>query len=92
MPYLRFFRRIPIIPGLLCINLSKSGISFSVGKRGWTVTLGKHGIRFTVGLPGTGLFVTEHVNYQKIRNEKQKQIGTDIQTFIGERNGKKEER
>lgn len=92
MPYLRFFRRIPIIPGLLCLNLSKSGISLSVGKRGWTVTLGKHGIRFTVGLPGTGLFVTEHVNYKKIKNEKQKQIDTDIQTFIGERNGKKKER
>jgi hypothetical protein len=92
MPYLRFFQRIPIIPGLLYINFSKSGISLSVGKHGWTVTMGKHGIRFIVGLSGTGLFVTEHINYKKFKDKKEKQIDIDIQAFIGGRNGKKEER
>lgn len=85
MSYLRFFRRIPIVRGLLYINFSKSGVSISIGKRGWTVTLGKHGIRFTAGLPGTGVSVTEQMHNKKFKNKKQKQI--DIQTFIGEKNG-----
>lgn len=36
-------------------NLSKSGISASVGRPGATVNVGKDGVRGTVGLPGTGL-------------------------------------
>jgi hypothetical protein len=37
------------------LNLSKSGISASVGKPGATLNFGKRGARTTVGLPGTGL-------------------------------------
>ncbi len=92
MPYLRFYRRIPIIPGLLYLNLSKGGVSISIGKRGWTVTFGKHGVRFTAGLPGTDLFVTEHVNYEKINVKEREKEAPSIEQFIGERDGTKEER
>lgn len=50
----RFRRRVSIIPGVW-LNLSKSGISTSVGGRGLTYNLSKRGTRKTVGLPGTGL-------------------------------------
>ncbi len=92
MPYLRFYRRIPIIPRLLYLNLSKGGVSVSIGKRGWTVTFGRYGVRFTVGLPGTGLFVTEHVNYSKMNNKECEKKAPSMEQFIGGHNGTKEEK
>jgi hypothetical protein len=54
MPW-RFHRVINIIPGLVRLNLSKGGISGSVGPRGADVNIGKHGVTTNAGLPGTGL-------------------------------------
>ena len=54
----RFQRRIKILPGVT-INLSKSGVSASLGVRGAHVTLGNGKTRTTVGIPGTGLSYTE---------------------------------
>lgn len=51
---LRFRKSFKVAPGVK-LNLSKSGISTSVGKRGATVNFSKRGTRATVGLPGTGL-------------------------------------
>ncbi len=52
---LRFQKRIKIFPGVY-INLSKSGISASVGGHGATVNVGSTGRRIvTFGIPGTGL-------------------------------------
>jgi uncharacterized protein DUF4236 len=53
----RFNRRIRIFPGVR-LNLSKSGVSASIGSRGAWLTFGKRGTRATVGLPGTGLSYT----------------------------------
>ena len=46
------------MPGLR-LNLSKSGVSASVGRRGSWLTFGPRGTRATVGIPGTGLSYTE---------------------------------
>ncbi|HSM95377.1 MAG TPA: DUF4236 domain-containing protein [Rhizomicrobium sp.] len=54
MPW-RFHRVINIIPGLFRLNLSKGGISGSVGPRGADINIGKQGITTNAGLPGTGL-------------------------------------
>ena len=54
----RFQRRIRILPGLR-INVSKSGVSESIGGRGGWLTIGPRGTRTTVGIPGTGLSYTE---------------------------------
>lgn len=52
---LRFQKRIKILPGVY-INLSKSGVSASVGGHGATVNVGSTGRKMiTVGIPGTGL-------------------------------------
>jgi hypothetical protein len=52
---LRFQKRIKILPGVY-INLSKSGVSASVGGKGATVNVGSTGRRMvTFGIPGTGL-------------------------------------
>ncbi|MBF8451216.1 DUF4236 domain-containing protein [Aeromonas dhakensis] len=51
---LKFRKRIKIAPGIN-LNLSKSGISTSMGKPGATVNIGKKGVKTTVGIPGTGI-------------------------------------
>lgn len=50
----RFQKRIKLLPGVT-INVSKSGLSTSIGPKGAKVTLGHGKVRKTVGLPGTGL-------------------------------------
>ena len=54
----RFSRRFKIAPGVR-LNVSKSGVSTSVGTRGAWLTFGSRGTRTTVGIPGTGISYTE---------------------------------
>jgi hypothetical protein len=56
----RFQRRIRVLPGLR-LNVSKSGVSASVGGRGAWFTLGPRGSRATVGMPGTGISYTHQL-------------------------------
>jgi len=55
---LRLRRTFRPFPGLR-LNLSKSGVSTSIGTRGAWLTFGKRGTRATVGIPGTGISYTE---------------------------------
>lgn len=50
----RFRKRVKLIPGVW-LNLSKGGISTSLGTKGVTVNLKDGKTRTTVGLPGTGI-------------------------------------
>ncbi len=54
MGYFRFRKTISILPGVR-INLSKTGVSGSLGGHGATVNVGKRGEQVTLGIPGTGL-------------------------------------
>lgn len=51
---IRFRKSLRIMPGVK-LNLSKSGVSTSVGRPGAAINLGPRGSRATVGVPGTGL-------------------------------------
>ena len=53
----RFRQRIKLLPGVW-LNLSKRGISTSIGTKGLTVNLKGDAIRTTVSAPGTGLSYT----------------------------------
>jgi uncharacterized protein DUF4236 len=53
-------KRIKIIPGVR-LNISKSGISTSIGVRGASMTFSKNATYLNTGIPGTGLY-----NRQKI--------------------------
>lgn len=69
---LRLRKRIKILPGVY-INLSKSGISTSIGVRGASVTVGHGKTRTNVGIPGTG------ISYNTIKsNKKQVANSSDI--------------
>ena len=50
----RFRKSFKIMPGVR-VNLSKSGISTSLGMRGARLNLGRKGMRATTGIPGTGI-------------------------------------
>ena len=50
----RFQKRLSILPGVR-INLSKGGVSTSLGPRGADVNIGRTGVTTNAGIPGTGL-------------------------------------
>jgi len=60
----RFRHSFKLIPGIK-LNLSKGGVSASLGTRGAWFTLGAKGTRATVGLPGTGMSYTSYSPYKK---------------------------
>lgn len=60
--YWKFWRRFKILP-FTTLNVSKTGLSVSVGQRGFHLTFNRHGVRMTVSLPGTGLSAMEYRRY-----------------------------
>jgi hypothetical protein len=51
----RFHRVFNVVPGLMRLNVSKSGVSTSLGPHGADVNIGPHGAATNAGIPGTGL-------------------------------------
>jgi hypothetical protein len=51
---LRFQRVLRVFPWLR-INISKGGVSGSVGPRGADINIGRHGVTTNAGIPGTGI-------------------------------------
>lgn len=47
-------KRISILPGVK-VNISKSGVSTSIGGNGYTANISKRGIKQTLSIPGTGI-------------------------------------
>jgi hypothetical protein len=83
----RFRKSIKILPGLR-VNLSKSGVSTSLGIPGATVNVGRRGVRGTAGIPGTGLSYSERL--ESVESSGTKSGGTGsvlvlllILAFIG---------
>lgn len=64
---IRFFRRFPIIPGLLWLNISKQGISFTFSASILRITGNKHGVRLHKGIRGTGLSVNKYYQWDVIK-------------------------
>ncbi|MGK3121515.1 DUF4236 domain-containing protein [Pseudomonas corrugata] len=55
---IRIRKSFKIAPGIR-LNVSKSGLSTSIGGKGTTVNLSKRGTKVTSSLPGTGLSTTQ---------------------------------
>lgn len=69
----RFRGSIRIVRGVR-LNISKSGVSASIGRRGATVNISKHGVRQTYGVPGTGISYSRYRAHGKgIHPERQKE-------------------
>ena len=63
----RLRKTIKLFPGVK-LNLSKSGISTSIGVPGATINVSKRGTRSTVGIPGTGISYSEKLSGQSSTN------------------------
>lgn len=61
----RFQKRIKILPGVR-LNISKSGISTTIGGRGASVNIGKRGVYGNAGIPGTGLSMRERLDKPRV--------------------------
>ena len=57
---MRFRKRITLFPGVV-FNLSKSGISTTIGPRGASVNFGKNGAFLNTSIPGTGLYDRQRI-------------------------------
>jgi hypothetical protein len=66
---IRFRRSFKIFPGVK-VNVSKGGVSVSVGKPGATLNFSKHGVRQTIGLPGSGVSHTSFLFKNDSRPDK----------------------
>lgn len=58
---LRFQKRISLLKGVT-LNLSKSGVSWTIGQRGASINIGKKGVYGNAGLPGTGVSYRERLS------------------------------
>ena len=59
---LKFRKRIRVFPGFT-LNLSKSGMSATLGVRGSSVNIGKNGAYLNTGIPETGLSNRKKIDY-----------------------------
>jgi hypothetical protein len=74
----RFRKTIKILPGVR-VNLSKSGVTTSLGVPGATINVGsKSGPRATVGLPGTGLSYRQQLGPAVRRRNRGEQVPQQV--------------
>lgn len=64
------FHKIISLGKNLKLNLSKSGISLSIGGKGKSINIGKDGVKGTVGLPGTGISYSQKLTDNKKGKKK----------------------
>lgn len=67
---IRFRKSFKIFPGVK-VNVSKGGVSVSVGKPGATLNFSKHGVRQTIGVPGSGVSHTSYLFKNGSESEKE---------------------
>lgn len=56
----RFRRTFTLFPGVK-VNVSKGGMSFTVGQKGFHLNFSKRGVRQTTSLPGSGISHTSYL-------------------------------
>ncbi len=71
---LKFRKRIRLLPGIW-LNISKSGVSTSIGGKGATVNIGKQGTKSTLSIPGTGLSYTHTETPEQLPPETSRTSG-----------------
>ncbi len=90
---IRFRRTLKIAPGVK-LNFSKSGVSTTVGPKGFHFTFGKRGVRRSVSIPGTGVSEVDYVDkkHQEAAEEKKEKAASRKETAAERRSEKKESR
>ncbi len=68
---LRFRRTIKVAPGVK-LNLSKGGVSTTVGTKNIKFNFGKSGVKRTIAIPGTGIQEVDYIQKNETASEKEK--------------------
>ena len=76
---LRYRKQIKVAPGVK-LNVSKSGVSTSVGKRGATMNFSGRGTKATVGIPGSGLSYSKQLTKKKKPAADPKDLERQVRT------------
>jgi hypothetical protein len=85
----RFRKTIKILPGIK-LNLSKSGVSTSIGVKGATVNVKKgRATKTTLGIPGTGISYTSHSPTSKPKQADSSHISYDETRLSDHENAKR---
>ena len=72
----RIRKSFKIFPGVK-VNMSKGGVSFTVGAKGYHLNFSKRGVRQTVGLPGSGISETNYIVKNDTKSEKEKSASSE---------------
>lgn len=72
----RIRKTFKIFPGVK-VNMSKGGISFTVGAKGYHLNFSRRGVRQTVGLPGSGISETNYIVKNDTKSEKEKSASSE---------------
>jgi hypothetical protein len=75
---IRIRKSFNLFPGVK-VNMSKGGMSISVGRKGFHLNFSKRGVRQTVGLPGSGISESSYIfknkeDEDKKENETEKEV------------------
>ena len=73
----KYRKRISVFPGFR-LNLSKSGVSATVGIKGFNVNMGKNGSFVNAGLPGTGIYDRIKLDSKTVNNQIQQENQSKI--------------
>ncbi len=72
----RIRKSFKLFPGVK-VNMSKGGISFTVGAKGYHLNFSKRGVRQTVGLPGSGISETSYIMKNDEKSDSKKSNETE---------------
>ena len=71
-------KRIKIAPGIH-LNLSKGGVSTSIGPKGAKITIGKNGTYLNTSIPGTGLYSRQKISGNTVSTPRSSFIDSESQ-------------
>ncbi len=77
---IRFRRTFQVLPGVR-VNVSRHGISTTVGPRGMHLTFNRYGVRQDVGLPGTGLSEYSYLARNNRRKAAEEEAARHVQSI-----------
>jgi hypothetical protein len=83
----RFRRTFQLFPGVK-VNVSKGGISFTVGTRGYHLNFSNRGVKQTVGVPGTGVSHSTYLFEDDDEEQKENKDGSSTRRKSSSRKNK----
>ena len=76
---IRIRKSFNLFPGVK-VNMSKGGMSITVGRKGFHLNFSKRGVRQTVGLPGSGISESSYVFKNKDEDKKEAEPEKEAQS------------